>query len=792
MTNGNYVVSSASWNGIRGEVTWGSGTTGVTGIVSPSNSLVGSNPNDRVGSYQIVPLSNGNYVVNSFDWNDIRGAVTWGSGTVGVTGEVSAANSLVGTNPGDGVGANNVRPLSNGNYLVASDSWNGLRGAVTWGSGMAGVSGKVSAANSLVGSNPNDLQSVDVPLTNGNYVVLSSQWNGRRGSVTWGSGTAGVTGEISATNSLVGSNVNDLMGAAVTPLTNGNYVVSSPNWNGGAGAVTWGSGTTGVSGAISEANSVVGHNAGRYGATALSNGNYVFVNTGAATWASGTSGETLDGMGIITAQNSIFGLTSNTIPSFVLDDPLHQAFLVAFPSDGTGRVVSGFVDPNQLTYALGQTQTITITPDLLTRTLNSGGAVILQASNDITINSPIAVSAGGHGGALTLQAGRSIVINASITTDNGALTLIANDTLASGVADAQRDPGNAVITMADGTVLDTGAAPLVIELRDGAGKTNTSSGPISLQTINAHTLSVLNNGPSAGSDIDLGAVTTAGTQTYRSPHGVTLVNADLDSGGDPITFNDSVVVGAGVSVGRSDTNVIFDGSSTQTLQPGAGAVFSDLHHTGTGTLQLLGDLVVVGPLVQAAGIFDANDNAVSVGEIAVVTGGAYKAGTAVQTFASALAILGGAFQRSSGPMTISGTVILLGGEFDGDGTVDNLGDIHGTLAPGVGILNATGAVTLLSATFRVNLNGTVPGTDYSQLQAAGPIDLGASQLELDLGFAPSVGSSFTILTTTDPGRIIGTFAGLDEGPTFSQDGFTFQITYHGGPSGTSAVLTRVA
>src|SRR5260370_6846288 len=120
---------------------------------------------------------------------------------------------------------------------------------------------------------------------------------------------------------------------------------------------------------------------------------------------------------------------------------------------------------------------------MLTRTLNSGGAVILQASNDITINSAITVSAGGSGGALTLQAGRSILINANITTDNGALTLIANDTLADGVADAQRDPGNAFITMAGGTVLDTGTGPLDIELRDAPRFTHNTHRAIHAQPL---------------------------------------------------------------------------------------------------------------------------------------------------------------------------------------------------------------------------------------------------------------------------------------------------------------------
>ena len=49
----------------------------------------------------------------------------------------------------------------------------------------------------------------------------------------------------------------------MTALTNGNYVVSSPAWDDerravNAGAVTWGNGTTGTTGAVSTANSLVG------------------------------------------------------------------------------------------------------------------------------------------------------------------------------------------------------------------------------------------------------------------------------------------------------------------------------------------------------------------------------------------------------------------------------------------------------------------------------------------------------------------------------------------------------
>ena len=63
--------------------------------------------------------------------------------------------------------------------------------------------------------------------SNGNYVVADSQWNGAEGVVTWGSGASGVTGVVSADNSLVGSSANDQVGTRDTALTNGNYVVRS-------------------------------------------------------------------------------------------------------------------------------------------------------------------------------------------------------------------------------------------------------------------------------------------------------------------------------------------------------------------------------------------------------------------------------------------------------------------------------------------------------------------------------------------------------------------------------------
>jgi len=810
LSNGNYVVGSPSWNGGMGAATWGSGTAGVSGAVSAANSLVGSSAGHQVGG-RITALTNGNYVVGSPSWNGSRGAATWGSGTTGVSGAVSVANSLVGSSDGDRVGAS-VSALTNGNYVVLSPLWNGHVGAATWGSGTAGVSGVVSAANSLVGSSANDQVGYGgvAALTNGNYVVQSPSWNGNLGAATWGSGTAGVNGAVSAANSLVGSSAGDLFAFGVTALTNGNYVVRSYHWNGNRGAATWGSGTAGITGVVSPANSLIGANPGLNcfdnppfgdcvgaGVTALTNGNYVVVSSfwngrrGAATWASGTSGQTLDGSGSVSPQNSLVGLTANSGLGTVADDPSHQAFIAAFTGEaGSGRVRSGFVDANQLTFARGQAQTLTITPALLTRTLNSGGAVILQASNDITINSAITVSAGGSGGALTLQAGRGILINASISTDNGALTLIANDTLADGVVNSQRDPGNAFITMAGGTVLDTGTGPLTIDLRDGAGLTSNSSRAINLQTITAGSVTILNNGPSAGSDIRLETVITNGPQSYSNPHGTATVAGYLLAGGSPITFSDSVTVNAGVTVGIDGDTVDFAGSGTQTLQSAGGSQFSNFTHTGSGTLRLTGGLNVIGSFLDAAGTFDANDQIVTVSGLAQITDGAYLAGTAPQYFHGGLVLRGGIFTSSTGPMTVTGPIAVLGGVLSGQGTIESVTDIGGTLAPSPGILSVAGSVTLFAATtFSATLNGTDPGS-YSQVIASGPVILGGSTLDLSLGFTPLVGDAFTLLSSAF-GPIHGTFAGLDEGATFMQGGILFQITYQGGPDGNSVVLTRV-
>ena len=341
LPNGNYVISSIGWaNGKvtgAGAVTWGSGISGVSGLVSSSNSLVGSKASDIVGSRGVTVLTTGDYVVSSPNWDNgtvaNAGAVTWGSGTSGVTGKITSSNSLVGSHAGDSVGSRGVTALSNGNYVVNSPAWaNGTKsnaGAVTWGNGTSGVKGAVSSSNSLVGGTADDYVggSAIVELTDGDYVVASADWSGGKGAVTWGNGMSGVKGVVSSSNSLVGSRGTDRVGhtdvnhAGVIALTNGNYVISNPSWSNDMGAVTWGSGTSGVKGLVSSNNSLVGGNYGDKVGTSsmpLSNGNYVVTSVdwkngtanpaaGAVTWGNGMSGVS----GVVNSSNSLVGSQAN-------------------------------------------------------------------------------------------------------------------------------------------------------------------------------------------------------------------------------------------------------------------------------------------------------------------------------------------------------------------------------------------------------------------------------------------------------------------------------------------------
>jgi len=335
LTNGNYVIASQFWSagGLSnlGAVTWASGSSGLLGEVNEGNSLIGSHANDLVGQQGVRALSNGHYVASSARWDrDLyanAGAVTWGNGNTGTVGAVSAANSLTGSYKGHMVGSGGVTALSNGNYVVLSPNWRGSSqdkpafGAVTWLPGDRATASVVSKDNSLVGLLAEDHIGSGgvIALSNGNYVVVSPQWGGLAGAVTWAPGDQSSTGFVGSHNSLTG-NSNDQVGSGgVTALSNGDYVVASPQWGDGRGAVTWVNGSAMNNASVAcdsqSCNSLVGSTGsdqlGSGGVVALNNGNYVVLSPNwgqglsALTWASPAQDTHLTGE--VSASNSLVG-----------------------------------------------------------------------------------------------------------------------------------------------------------------------------------------------------------------------------------------------------------------------------------------------------------------------------------------------------------------------------------------------------------------------------------------------------------------------------------------------------
>ncbi len=469
LPNGNYVVTSPSWdNGATtdvGAVTFCSGTTGCVGAVSPVNSLVGSMTNDQVGVVGIKILSNNNYVVSSFLWNNgaatFAGAVTRCSGTAGCTGAVSSSNSLVGTTVNEFLGGNgDVFPLTNGGYVVTNPVWdNGATtdvGAATFCNITTGCTGTITTSNSLIGTAANDQVGFNgvTALTNGNYVVRSQLWdNGAiadAGATTFCSGTTGCAGmTVSPANSSVGSTANDGINAAAA-LSNGNYVSGSGDWDNpstmqtNVGAVRWCNGTTGCTGAVSAANSLIGPASGeslRF-ATALSNGNYVVSSplssisnsaAGSVRWCSGTTGCT----GTLTLANSLVGSTFNdqvglnvtalTNGNYVVMSPMwnkgaiSQAGAVTL-CDGTAGCVGTVTTANSLTGSTINDRIGGI--GSLATPLSNGNYLVRSGSWD---NGAIT-----DAGAVTLCSGTAGCAGSSVSAGNSLVGSTANDFVGGG------------------------------------------------------------------------------------------------------------------------------------------------------------------------------------------------------------------------------------------------------------------------------------------------------------------------------------------------------------------------
>ena len=262
--------------------------------------------------------------------------------------------------------------------------------------------------------------------------------------------------------------------------------------------------------------------------------------------------------------------------------------------------------PNLLSYASDDGRTITITPDFLTRSLDAGTNVTLQANDDITIDSPIDETSTGTPGSLTLEAGRSILINAGINTDGANLSLIANDSVADGVVDSERDPGNADITVASGATLNTGSGSLNIDLEESTDKTNNDRGSVTLQGVDSSTLTLPAGSPLAVSinGTTPGDGVAAGTYSQLDVSG----SIDLNEAPLQVTANTALAAGTTLPIVQSGSGVTgtFRGLPEGSLiDTASGSVFSISYQADGGNAVVLTALATVLTIPSVTGLLPA-------------------------------------------------------------------------------------------------------------------------------------------------------------------------------------------
>ena len=688
---------------------------GITG--TEISRISGILADDNFGSSEITPLDNGNYVFGNPNANIAgiadAGTVILANGTTGIE-----INRISGTVAADNFGSSDITALNNNNFVFSNPNADiaGIAdtGTVILANGTTGteinrISGTVAADNFGNG----DITA----LANGNFVFgnPSADIGGiiDAGTVILANGNTGA--EI---NRISGTNPNDSFTGTLTNktfilgLSNGNFVFSNPVADIGgiidAGTVILANGTTGA-----EINRISGTNPNdNFGdriITALSNGNFVFrspdadlggiADTGTVILADGTTGIEI---------NRIFGTNpSDRFGSGRVKALANGNYLIASPlaDREAGRVDIGIANPSSLTYNYFPDRNITINPQLLTHVADTGTAVTLQANNDITLNNPITINnPNGNGGELTFQAGRSLVLNADITTDNGNLNLIANNTAANGVVAAQRDGGNAVITLAPGVTLNSGTGNTTIRLDTGAGLTNNGSGDITLAgNIIARNLTVENQG-----------VTGGGVNIQATANLNPTVNLTVNTAGGNILFNSPTLtantfLSTGVGTGNITLNNTLDSSSgteNLTLTAGTGNVsFSGI----VGSNTPLGNLTII-----SAADVTANNSLTA-------TSFTHTAGTGTINLAD-LQTLGGDVQLTTSNNLTTGKITTAGGDIrltSQTGAI-NTGNLNSSAATGGEIfLDAQVSIT----TGEINSSGNLGNGGNITLDPLGDVQI---------------------------------------------------------------------
>ncbi|MFZ3084433.1 filamentous hemagglutinin N-terminal domain-containing protein [Rhodoferax ferrireducens] len=166
----------------------------------------------------------------------------------------------------------------------------------------------------------------------------------------------------------------------------------------------------------------------------------------------------------------------------LLIDPQDIVIDHVAPGDAVGSY--SYAAPSTLTHLLDAD---------VTALLSTGATVSLQASQDMSWLdnfSFVTRTPTTPGGDLNLSAGRSVTLSGTFHTADGNWSIVANDTAAHGVVDAERGAGAALIDVRNANFINSNGN-LSLNLADGAGNTNREVDRITLGKFNGNGLTAV-------------------------------------------------------------------------------------------------------------------------------------------------------------------------------------------------------------------------------------------------------------------------------------------------------------
>jgi autotransporter-associated beta strand protein len=424
-------------------------------------------------------------------------------------------------------------------------------------------------------------------------------------------------------------------------------------------------------------------------------------------------------------------------------------------------------------------------------------------SERTTIDSDFAVPVSfvSPSGSLSISLGDgndSLTVTSVDSSMNAALTITGDG----GTDTVELDTGTPLTL---GSVSSTGNVSISAESILVREEIDTSDGTVGSVTLNAS-----------------GTLTTFAAGDITANGIVTLTGSTISFGGDVVTTGASVTL-TGEVFQRANA-LIQTNNGDVTIQNsfddnGASSDFNLTINAGSGGVQFNGAVGGVQPLVAltvTAGTFSATSIATTTsltitngaaGSVSGVISGATtltKNGNGTLTlggnnsYGGITSINGGTVLVSGTQTTNSSTVTVgAGATLGGSGTVGRpvTTQSTGAIAPGTspGTLSVGDLSLTADAVLNIELNGTIVETEYDQLIVNGAVSLGDATLNLTLGYSPSNGDSFTIISNDGTDAVTGFLkvggVSIPDGGSFNLGGNRYVVDYTSGTDNNDVTLT---